>query len=350
MLKIYEVKQQLVAFSVRPVSLGYVPVAYLRRKPERMSGIALALPWRTPAEWPGLLLAHGPRLSTGILGILIAVQLALLVTDYFAGPPAPSAGGAAPAAAAANQPQFDVVALMNSHLFGQAANNIDSRNAPTTSMAMVLAGTIASEDPKKGFALIGDSAAAARVYAVGASLPSGVRLHEVYRDRVIIDRGGVLEALLLPRNAALLGAPPPAAARAQDNPLQAAQEALQRNPDALSEIVRAQPVGDLGAGKIRGVRVFPGRNMAAFSKLGLRAGDLVTSVNGMPLDDPNRALEIFGTLQSVPEARVGVIRNGRPTEVLVNMTEVTRQVEQVVGTEGMTPASAQPPVPGDGAE
>lgn len=316
-----------------------------------MSGIALALPWRTPAEWPGLLLSNGPKISTGILGVLIAVQLALLVTDYFAGPPAISAAaGSAPAAAGANQPQFDVVALMNAHLFGQAASNLDSRNAPTTSMAMVLAGTIASEDPTKGFALIGDSAASARVYAVGASLPGGVRLHEVYRDRVIIDRGGALEALLLPRNAALLGAPPPTAARTQDNPLRAAQEALQRNPDALSEIVRAQPVGDLGAGKIRGVRVFPGRNTAAFSKLGLRAGDLVTSVNGAPLDDPNRALEIFGTLQSVPEARVGVIRNGRPTEILVNMTEVTRQVEQIVGTEGMSPASAMPPVQGDGTE
>lgn len=316
-----------------------------------MSGIALDLPWRTPAEWPDFLRSNGARLAAGILGVLIAVQLAVMVTDYVAGPPAPvAAADAAPAAVAGNQPQFDVVALMNAHLFGQAANNTDSRNAPTTSMAMVLAGTIANEDPKKGFALIGDSAASARVYAVGASLPSGVRLHEVYRDRVIIDRSGALEALLLPRNAAVLGAPPPTAARVQDTPLQAAQEALQRNPDALSEIVRAQPVGDLGAGKIRGVRVFPGRNTAAFSKLGLRAGDLVTSVNGTPLDDPNRALEIFATLQSVPEARVGVVRNGRPTEILVNMTEVTRQVEQIVGTEGMTPASAQPPVPGDGAE
>jgi len=327
------------------------PVARPQWNPLQMSGTALALPWRTPAEWPGLLLSQGPKLATGILGVLIAVQLALLVTDYFAGPTAPAgAGSSAPAAAAANQPQFDVVALMNAHLFGQAANNMDSRNAPTTSMAMVLAGTIASEDPKKGFALIGDSAAAARVYAVGATLPSGVRLHEVYRDRVIIDRGGALEALLLPRKATLLGSPPPTAAAGPQNPLQAAQDALQRNPDALSEIVRAQPVGDLGAGKIRGVRVFPGRNTAAFSKLGLRAGDLVTSVNGTPLDDPNRALEIFGTLQSVPEARVGVIRNGRPTEIMVNMTEVTRQVEQIVGTEGMTPASAQPPVQGDGAE
>ena len=211
-----------------------------------MNTLALDLPWRTPAEWPGWLRAHGPKIATGVLGVLIAVQLALLVTDYFAGPPAAAAAaGTATAGAAASRPQFDVVALMNAHLFGEAANDVNSRNAPTTSMAMVLAGTIASEDPSKGFALIGDTAATARVYAVGAALPSGVRLHEVYRDRVIINRGGVLEALLLPRNAALLGVPPPTAASAQANPLQAAQEALQRNPDALAEIVeRASQLGD----------------------------------------------------------------------------------------------------------
>ncbi len=314
-----------------------------------MSGIALDAPWLSPAAWPAGLRTHGARIATVILSVIIALQLAFLLTDYLAGPA--TAESSTPSAApvtGGTRPQFDIVALMNAHLFGAANTTADSSNAPATSMAMVLAGTIAADDPKKGFALIGDSAATARVYAVGASLPSGVRLHEVYRDRVIIDRSGVLEALILPRNVSLLGAQPTAATMdAQPSSLVAAQQALQRNPDALAEIVRAMPVGDLSSGKIRGVRVFPGRNTAAFSRLGLRAGDLVTSINGTPLDDPNRAVEIFNTLQSLPEARVGVVRNGRPSEVTVSMTEVTRRAEQIVGTEGMTPASAQPPVPGD---
>ena len=315
-----------------------------------MSALALDAAWRTPAAWPGLLTAHAPRVAAGLLGIAIAVQLGFLVTDYLAGPGAATGVAGSVINPAASPPRpLDIVALMNAHLFGQAANNLDSRSAPTTSMAMVLAGTIAGEDPKQGFALIGESAATARVYAVGATLPGGVRLHEVYRDRVIIDRGGALEALLLPRNAALLGSTPRPAVPNPQSPLFAAQQVLERNPDALAEIVRAQPVGDLGSGKIKGVRVFPGRNVAAFSKLGLRAGDLVTSINGTPLDDPNRAVEIFNTLQSVPEARVGVMRNGRPTEVIVNMTEVTRQAEEIVGTEGMTPASSMPPIQGDAA-
>jgi general secretion pathway protein C len=283
--------------------------------------------------------AQAPRIVTALLGVAIAVQLGFLVTDYMAGVRAPTPATMT-AVANSNRPPLDLVSLMNAHLFGQAANTLDSRNAPTTSAALVLAGTIAGEDPQRGFALIGESAAAARVYATGAALPGGVKLHEVYRDRVIIDRGGALESLLLPRQALSLGAPPPP--QAANTALNSLQQTLARNPDAFSDVVRVQVV-TVGAGKARGVRVFPGSNSAAFSRLGLRPGDLVTSINGTPLDDPSRAEEIFSTMQSMPEARVGVVRNGRPTEISVNMTDVTRQADELLGTEGMTPASAMPP-------
>ena len=40
----------------------------------------------------------------------------------------------------------------------------------------------------------------------------------------------------------------------------------------------------------------PGRNRQQFAKLGLQPGDLVLSVNGTPLDDPQRGMEIFNTI------------------------------------------------------
>ena len=57
---------------------------------------------------------------------------------------------------------------------------------------------------------------------------------------------------------------------------------------------------------MRGFRVYPGANRQAFARLGLRAGDLVTAINGTPLDDKDRAQEIFGTLNSSTDARVTV--------------------------------------------
>ena len=59
--------------------------------------------------------------------------------------------------------------------------------------------------------------------------------------------------------------------------------------------MRPQPV--FAGGKMRGFRVYPGANRQAFARLGLRAGDLVTAINGTPLDDQDRAQEIFGTLE-----------------------------------------------------
>jgi hypothetical protein len=37
------------------------------------------------------------------------------------------------------------------------------------------------------------------VYGVGKTITGGTKLHSVYPDRAILDRGGKLEALLLPR-------------------------------------------------------------------------------------------------------------------------------------------------------
>ena len=48
-------------------------------------------------------------------------------------------------------------------------------------------------------AIIGESAQAAKVVAVGQQVPGGAQLHSVYSDRAIIDRGGVLESVFLPR-------------------------------------------------------------------------------------------------------------------------------------------------------
>jgi hypothetical protein len=53
--------------------------------------------------------------------------------------------------------------------------------------------------PRLGYAIIGESSAAAKVYAVGKTITGGTKLHSVYPDRAILDRGGKLEALLLPK-------------------------------------------------------------------------------------------------------------------------------------------------------
>jgi hypothetical protein len=112
---------------------------------------------------------------------------------------------------------------------------------------------------------------------------------------------------------------------------------ITEDPSLLSDIMRNQPV--LMQGKLRGFRVYPGRNRQAFTRLGLRSGDLVIAINGTPLDDPSRGDEIFRTIGSASEARVTVMRNGQQQDLSLNMSQVAQDAEEAAGSEAAaTPA------------
>jgi general secretion pathway protein C len=103
-------------------------------------------------------------------------------------------------------------------------------------------------------------------------------------------------------------------------------------------------------GKQRGYRVYPGRNRQAFVQLGLRPGDLVTSINGTPLDDPARGQEIFSTLGASSEARVTVMRNGRQQDLTLNLARVAEQAEEVLSDQDNEAVDAQPELQAPEAE
>ena len=74
--------------------------------------------------------------------------------------------------------------------------------------------------------------------------------------------------------------------------------------------------------------------------MGLRAGDLVTAINGTPLDDKDRAQEIFATLNSSTDARVTITRNGRQQELVLNIAQIAAEAEQLGnGGDGNIPRS-----------
>ena len=298
-------------------------------------------------------LARAPQVATFVLALAIAAQLAFIVVAMTsrsrqAAPPAGAAG--APVA------QLDIGGLVNAHLFGNAAAPAtgDAANAPPSSMPLVLAGVLATEDPKQGMAIIGESAQAAKVVAVGQQVPGGAQLHSVYSDRAIIDRAGTLESVYLPRRTggpALASAPPPPVATGEGN--EAALERMRKlvsdDPGVISQVMRPQPV--FAGGEMKGFRVYPGANRQAFARMGLRPGDMVTAINGTPLTDKERAQEIFGTLASSTDARVTITRNGRQQDLVLNIAQITAEAEQLgSGNDGNSLVEPQPPEPVPGNE
>ena len=266
-----------------------------------------------------------PTILCVVLVVAIAWQLVQMTWLLLERSPDEGVEFAPPPASVVNAPRktVNVQAIADAHLFGQQQAAVaDATTAPQTQMNLVLAGTWASEDPSKGFAFIGESANTARMYAVGKPVRSGTVLHSVYPDRVILDTSGKLEALMLPRlSSANLTAlrPPPRSNSSQvtDN----LRRMAETNPAAFSEIVRPQPV--FANGVQRGYRVYPGRNRQHFAKLGLQPGDLVLSINGTPLDDPQRGMEIFNTMGASDRVTVTVERNGQPQELSLNMAQLS---------------------------
>ena len=283
---------------------------------------------RSGPGWMRLLEQRGAQLLCIALLIALGIDSALILTRALShvaeAPPSAAPKAAAPARPAAASPAIQLATIVNAHLFGTAAGS-GAGNAPTTTMPLILAGVIADRDPNKGQAIIGANAASGKLYAVGAMIPGGARLHSIYADRVLIERNGALETLPLPRNA------PSGAGKSTAPPPAARAEALAQNSTVLAGLVHIQPV--FNQGKLSGYRIFPGgaRGTSTFTQLGLRSGDLVVGVNGTALDDAGRAMEILQTLSSSASATVTVSRNGQTQEVNLNLANLNVDAESNPG-------------------
>jgi general secretion pathway protein C len=301
-------------------------------------------------KWRTLLARRGPLAVTCLLALALAMQAGLMLTDLTGGITGWTGATASPpltAATAARHMGTNVALITNAHLFGAqivaAAPAEDAATAPQSTLKLLLTGVLARTDPETGLAIIGQAGQATRVYRVGEPIPGGAILNSVYADRAVIDRGGHLETLLLPpqSTAGVTGFPLPATAATPppEAPVAARVQRLVNDPGLIGDIMR--PVVVRG----QGVRVFPGRNHQAFSRLGLRPNDIVTAINGTALDDAAQAQEILRTLESTPEARVTVLRNGQPQDLILNVAQVVQEAEALAGPATPGAPAQQPPLP-----
>jgi len=295
-----------------------------------MSALGWLDEFRSAQGLQAVLATRGPQLAVALVAVLLAVQAGYLLTLQNAGPVAPLTPRAAGAPSATGSPRQRIDALAQAHLFGQAVAPAQAADAPLSAAQLVLAGVLAVPDPRQGMAIIGPTVANAKLYAAGALIGGGLSLHSVFPDRVLLDRGGVLETLLLPKKLATQ-APAAAVAPAIQSPGQRLA-ALAQNGDGalLGGLVRAQPV--FNAGRLSGYRIFPGSraSSASFNQLGLRSGDMITAVNGTPLDDPSHANDILQTLSGSASATISVLRNGQQQELNLNLETVATDAERAV--------------------
>ncbi len=239
----------------------------------------------------------------------------------------------------------DLPSILRSNLFGQAAAP-GGADAPLTSMALVLSGTIADVDEKRGFAILGPSATAMKVYSVGDTLPGGARLHAVLVDRVLLDRGGTIESLLLPKRT---GTGPVAVAAAGAPSAMGAAERVQQLVRANPSHSRRDPApagGDRGrqAARLPGLSGTQRGGLQPPWPAARRPGDRHQWHRRWTIRQ--RSTEIFNSLGSVAEARITVVRNGSQQDLLLNLAEVANEAEQLARSPAAASRNGAPPPPG----
>lgn len=268
--------------------------------------------------WRDVWAARGADIATIALAVALAVQLALLAWQFVPGAKRHQRPVTAPVVRQA--PAFDLNSVTSAHLFGAPA--AEGGPVAATRAALVLTATLATSDPNRGWAVIGETVGNAKLTAVGAVLPSGVKVTAVYPDHVLLDRGGVIESLALPHQ--FSGGKGPAAAD-KAAPAAAAigpsvQRLIAQDPGVVGQVIRPQPV--FSGGQLRGFRLYPGADRNKFARLGLEAGDVVTAVNGVPLADAQHGMEILRGLANSGSADVTIERGGQTQTLTVDASKI----------------------------
>lgn len=168
-------------------------------------------------------------------------------------------------------------------------------------------------------AVIGPTMESTALYRGGEELQSGLRLKAVYRDYVLLERAGQLERVEMKQSfgsTGLLSASVAVAAVMVDrSPVPRPHRQV---PVMVGEVIRTQLVR--ANGQLQGYRIFPGAEQQAFERLGLRAGDVVLSVNGRKAGDATGG-DLMQVLKSDRRAQVTIARGGVQQEVMLNIDD-----------------------------
>ena len=207
--------------------------------------------------------------------------------------------------------------LVAAHLFGIGGRPLLS--ASTRDNALVLTGTISTNDPTIGYALIGPSREKARLHPVGAPIDGSAVLRAVYADRVVIERAGQLATVFFPRKLSLLASRQTAlaagtgptevvTAEPSETPQEDVAARLEQENERTGSVLREEPY--FSQGQFRGIRIEPGADPGLLARLGLKPGDVLHHVDGTMVVEADRLDMLRSKLASGQPVKVSVVRPG----------------------------------------
>lgn len=228
---------------------------------------------------------------------------------------------------------------------------------PVSDLPVTLTGTMVAGDPRWSMALMVDTSSRASFMASEgeAILEEGVKVIKIERDRVLVEREGRLEQIELegdgapkagagarrsslarPPSRSVTGARPttptptvskPEVSSPKNDQFADLRKGIEKVNESSFKVSRqtltdalanpgkfrdgTRPIPNYKGGKVNGFKLVGMKPGSLYYDLGIRPGDIITSVNGKPLDSPNRALELYQQLNNLDKVVLGVERNGQ---------------------------------------
>jgi general secretion pathway protein C len=258
-----------------------------------------------------------PRLATALFGLLL-IALGLQLAWWFWHFMYPPWQDARPSAT-----QTEVPIGLGRQLFGDkdgpAPGNESSASAVT---GVRLKGVVAVDGKTLAAAVVNLGGRDQTVYLKQEFSP-GISLLDVKPDHIIVSRNGARERIDLDK----LGTKPgptsattttggPAPTNFRLNVASTGNNAYALSRQELNTVLQDPRqmnfLGRIGPAPAGGVRVEDSPAGSLANKLGLQAGDVITAINGQPINSPGDLARVYGQFDSISTIRAEVKRSGAP--------------------------------------
>jgi len=226
-------------------------------------------------------------------------------------------------------------------LFGQAVGSTTATDsspleaAPVTTLSLILKGVIAVEPMRSALAIIADKGGNnEQLYGLGDQIPGNASIREIYADRVIISRGGILETLFLE------GSQPTETTETAGNNSKRSYNSVDANISAKGDGTNFQidqgywdeRLADLPGlsrevgvqiykedDEQRGYKLLSAQGSRLLTSLGLQPGDILLSVNGRTMNSVQNGLAAYQQIRNGGRVEIEIIRNGRRESRVYNI-------------------------------